>query len=51
MTATMWLIVALVIALAVLLAAWAWAACIVGGAIDARLDEGEYGDEAGHDVP
>jgi hypothetical protein len=51
MTATVWLIVALVVVLAVLLAAVAWAACVVGGACDVRMDEGDYADEAGDDVP
>jgi hypothetical protein len=51
MTATLWLIVALVLALATLLAAVGWAACAVGGASDVQLDEGEYADEAWDDVP
>ena len=42
--ALMWLIVALISALATVLALVGYAACAVGGASDAQLDEGEYAD-------
>lgn len=51
MSAMLWLVVALVFALAALLALVGYAACAVGGASDVRMDDGDYADEARHDVP
>ena len=51
MTPALWLIVALIVALAVLLGLVGYTACVVAGDTDARLEAGNYADEAGDELP